>query len=414
MPHGPSIAFLPHRRLHYPLNNREYHVSRELVARGWRVRWLLQASGTNEGVEFPWPLTRFPDLDVRGRTYLLPVYLATALRRVRVDAVWLSGWALRSLPELMWMVRILKLSGLRVIYDPIDPICEYESAIGHMQDECYATCIRTLTRVFRLVDLTFCVTPEMRDLLASHGAPMATMRVARWGTDSRFFDPANVTPDLKERLGLAPDTFLVGWLGSLDPSRGLEEIILPLTQQLPAKLPGIHFVLAGRALEEQAGALGQRVRAWVARHSALPISILPSIPYAYAPSFTSSLDAYLMPTEPGTAFARAICPVKCFDALLMGTHTVITKTSATAFLDAFPDLVSLCAFDRGSFDQALTRLYHSPRRRRARQIDSRFIEFTHQSVARSMADALHQLLQLPPHQSDRELHGTPTPSPVAR
>ncbi|HEX6693827.1 MAG TPA: hypothetical protein VF035_03890, partial [Longimicrobiales bacterium] len=150
-----SIAFLPVSRLHIPHNNREVYLSRELTSRGWQVHWLRPASGTNEGVPVQWPELRYPDLDIRGRTYLLPAYLALRLRAAGISTVWISGWTLRSIPELTWMVSILKRAGLRVVFDPIDPICEFLAAMreGEEGDEAEdRVCIDRMRSVYQQCD----------------------------------------------------------------------------------------------------------------------------------------------------------------------------------------------------------------------------------------------------------------------
>lgn len=375
-----AIAFFPIPSLHLPHNYREYYLSRELAERGWSVSWLRPRSGENRGVSIEWPVIEFHDMDFRGRKYHLPVYLGTKLRRAGTHLVWLSGWNIRSRPHLYWMVRILKTLGLRIVYDPIDPICEFAAA----QDDASVdrACACDLAQVYSMCDLTFCVTPEIRDLLVSNGAPADRLRIARWGTDGRLFDPATARCDLKDRLGLDPSAFLVGWLGGMELYKGLREVIMPLVETLSRDHPDIHFVIAGR------GTLEPEIRRWAEERPHLAVTILPAIPYEEAPGFTGSLDAYLVPTNPRSSYAEAICPIKCFDALAMGTPLVVTRTEGTAFLDEYPT-VSFARFDHDSFLAALLELYRVRRPDRPQQSVTRF---THQQVSKEIADALETIV----------------------
>lgn len=378
----PSIAFLPVSDLHFPHNNREFYLSRELAGRGWKVYWLRPRSGTSRGVGVEWPVLTYPDLNVRGRKYLLPAYIASRLRLAGIRTLWLSGWTIRDLGELSLMTRTLKAAGIRVVYDPIDPICEFLAAQGAAETGSGNRCVERVQEIYRACALVVCVTPEIRDLLLSNGAPADRLVVGRWGTDGRLFDPEVARTDLKARLGLKPDTFLVGWLGTMEPFKGLREIVLPLIEAMQALEPSIHFVIAGR------GTLEPEVRAWAEERPQLPLTVLPSIDYPEAPNFTGSLDAYLVATNPTTPFARSICPVKCFDALAMGTHLIVSRTPATEFLEAHKEVVSLAAFDRDSFLKALLDLYRSQTRKATKPKDLAVRAYTHQSVSVTLADAI--------------------------
>ena len=382
-----SVAFLPIADLHLPHNNREYYLSRELEDRGWKVHWLRPASGTNQGVAVGWSIIQYPDLELRGRKYLLPVYLAWRLRRHRIRLVWISGWTFRDLGELHWLVRILTAAGVGVAYDPIDPICEFAAAQADPESagEAEPSCIERARGIYRMCDLTVCVTPQTRKMLIDHGAPGDRLMVGRWGTDAALFDPARVGKDLRDRFGIPRNRFVVGWLGTMERFKGLFELTLPLIEALGDQVENMHFVLAGR------GTLAPTLRQWARERPHLPVSILPPVPYEEAAEFTAALDTYLVPTNPRTEYARSICPIKCFDALAMGTPLIVTRTDATLFLEKHGDLVELVDFDEDAVKQALLRIQRSdihsrPRARRAIR------EYSHQQTSVVIADAMKRVL----------------------
>jgi len=382
-----SIAFFPVPHLHIPHNNREIYLSRELERRGWQVYWLRPRSGTNAGVKVEWPEITFPDLDVRGRKYILPVLLAVRLRAMGVKTLWLSGWNIRNVQELKWMVRILTVTGIRVIYDPIDPICEFVAAQEGRESRDRSPCNELLNQVYSWCSLVVCVTPEIRELLISHGAPADRLIVGRWGTDGDLFDQSKSTTELKEHLGLSQDTFLVGWLGTMELFKGLQEVVLPLIESVAGSNPSVHFVLAGR------GTLEPTVRAWASERPHVSLTVLPSIEYSEAPAFTGSLDAYLVPTNPVSAFARAICPVKVFDALAMGVPLLVTRTPATEFLEEHGGLVSLVDFGLEPFRVALLERIEACRTEGRARSGSPVRAYTHQRVSCQLADAISRIAE---------------------
>lgn len=382
-----AIAFYPYPgELRFPRNNREYFLSRELAARGWNVTWIRPTSEGDRQFELEWPVLRVADLDLRGHRFFYPIYLALRLWMAGIDVLWLSGWTIRNLQKLHWTVRFARAFDIRVVYDPIDPICEYEATRRDDDDpEPLRHCADRARRVYSACDLVTCVTPEIRDLLEEHGAPSDRLRVARWGTDAERFDPERIECDFKERLGLEPDTFLVGWLGTMTPFKGLEDIIVPLAEASGEVRSDIHYVVAGK------GPLRPKLKEWAAGNSEVSISVLSEIPYDEAPNFTGSLDAYVVPTEPRTSYAESICPVKCYDSLAMGTPLITTRTPATRCLSEFSNLVALVEYDVKAFLREVMSVYSSERTTSpAREAVEK--KYSHQAVSVSIADAIERMV----------------------
>ncbi|MCK4829476.1 glycosyltransferase, partial [bacterium] len=202
--------------------------------------------------------------------------------------------------------------------------------------------------------------------------------------DISRFNEKNVNLNYKTELGLNKDAFLVGWLGSMSPFKGLKEIILPLIHQLSQETDDIHFVIAGYGLLEK------EIKIWIEKNKTLPVTLLGRIPYDITPSFTISLDVYLVPTNPGSEFARSICPVKCFDAIAMGTDVITTKTRATKFLEDISEKVHLCDFNIDSFRDTITNLYKTRNMQKHKPDSSDIFPFTHQNVSIQIAEIIQK------------------------
>ena len=234
--------------------------------------------------------------------------------------------------------------------------------------------------VYSYCDIILTVTPEIKQLLELNGIDKEKLFSCRWGTDISLFKPGNIQRNFRSEIGIDDTVFLVGWLGSMNPFKGIKEIILPLVDICSKEIANIHFVLAGY------GILEDEVKSWVRENPELPITVLGRIPYVDAPSFTGSLDAYIVPTNPESKFAQSICPVKCFDGIAMGVDVLVTKTPATEFLRNHFDNIHLCDFSVKSFFSTL-QLIAKERVAKQPAIEKRYV-VSHQEVSRQVAEII--------------------------
>lgn len=384
------ILFCLHKDIRVPLSLREYYVSLELIKKGWSIYWCIPRSGSDSsGLSLNWPVLRYPDLNIRGHKFLVPMYLALLCWKMRIKVVWISGWFIRDSGMLKLCIKILKFFGLKVVYDPIDPIDLLSEAQEPQHPRKKETIKEHLHEVYYLADIILAVTPEIADHIGQeYGIDKKKIFVARWGTDASIFSKKNIQDDFRKKLGMGNRTFLVGWLGSMSPFKGLLEIMIPLVEATAYKLENIHFVIAG------GGLLEKDVEDWV-RTKKLPVTLIGHIPYREAPSFTKALDVYIVPTNPLHRLGRYVCPVKCFDAVVMGTTLITTETKATQVLTEISKDVFLCEFKVQAFQSTLERVYKEWQERGSTKPSgevearsSKVYKFTHQHVAKKLAQTL--------------------------
>lgn len=382
-----SIAFFVYPVLRFPRNNRQYFLTEELRTRGWHVIWLVPKSGRNEGVPVEDHILHYDDLNIRGRTYLLPIYLGLKLRARGIKYFWLSGWVITAARELSWLVRILRVLGIETIYDTIDPVCEFKLANRELSgSDAISKCHKDMNSVYGLCRRVLCVTPEMKELLARNGADKSRLFVARWGVDRNIFNRAAIKGGLRCRLGIDKDTFLVGWLGSMTEIKGLREMLLPLVERLAGE-GKIHFLIAGD------GPLFGEVEAWVASLKKSAVTLLGRVPYKVAAEFTAALDAYLVATNPDSDYARAICPIKCYDAIAVGTPLITTRTPATEHLERMYGNVYLCDYDIDSIEKVVREIAADTESIRKSVTNDLPEVVSHQGVSREVADMLEALAE---------------------
>lgn len=378
-----SIAFFVYPVLRFPRNNREYFLTQELKSRDWQVVWLVPKSGKNEGVPVEDYILTYCDLDVRGRTYLLPVYLGLMLRAKGIKYLWISGWSIRSEKEIYWLVRIMRMLGIAVIYDTIDPKCLIDIA-GNSElenSEAMKKCQSAMNEIYSMCSRVLCVTPEMKALMIRKGADESRLFVARWGADSEIFNRNTMKSDFRKRLLIEESTVLVGWLGGMGEFKGLMGMLLPLMEKI-LKDRNIHFLIAGD------GPLFKDVEAWAASQKDASITLMGRLSYKDAAEFTAALDVYLVTTDPVSEYARAICPIKCYDAVAAGTPLVTTRTPATEHLLQISANTHLCEYDINSFEKAVRNVVadiENIRKSRTRGMKG---IISHQSVSIDIADML--------------------------
>lgn len=151
-----------------------------------------------------------------------------------------------------------------------------------------------------LPDRVVTVSQAVADDLIARGVPATRIRVVPTGVDLQRFDPQRVTSQLRQELGLAPDTLLVGTLAILRNKKGHRDLLAAIPQVL-ARLPAVHFVIAGDGPQEEK-----------LRTEAERLGISSHVHFLGlrrdVPEILSALDLFVLPTREealGTAFLEA-------------------------------------------------------------------------------------------------------------
>lgn len=130
--------------------------------------------------------------------------------------------------------------------------------------------------------------------------------------------------EARRALKLPEDAILVGYCGSVFPSRGIA-VLFDAVDRLKQRLPTLRLVLSGR--------LHRRVRL---PDDALWLGYLPD---ADVPVLISSLNVLAVPNKP-SKFGNFSYPVKLYEAMSCAVPVVATRTPATEWiLAAHPELL---------------------------------------------------------------------------
>lgn len=151
-----------------------------------------------------------------------------------------------------------------------------------------------------LPDHVVTVSKFVENYLVEAGIPREVITTVTTGVDFSRYDRSTVHGNLRQELGLAPDTLLIGTVAILRAKKGHAEI-LDAAPEVLKRFPKAHFVFAGDGPQTEnlkariaAEALGERVHLLGLRRDVSNV--------------LASLDVFVLPTHQealGTAFIEA-------------------------------------------------------------------------------------------------------------
>lgn len=151
-----------------------------------------------------------------------------------------------------------------------------------------------------LPDRVVTVSQAVADDLARRGVPRHKLRVVPTGIDLWRFDPARITPTLRDELGLGPEALLVGTVAILRNKKGHRDLLSAIPGVL-AQVGNAHFVIAGDGPQE-AKLKAETARLGLSAHVHF-LGLRRDVP-----EILRALDLFVLPTREealGTAFLEA-------------------------------------------------------------------------------------------------------------
>lgn len=174
-----------------------------------------------------------------GTQWTLPLRIAGICRRVRPHIVHTRNWGTTD-----------AVIGARLARVPVLIHGEHGFGIGDVTGAHRHR--RWLRRILSAgIDRFVAVSEHLRNLLIDEiGIPPAKVTLIRSGIDLTRFRPRPTCPALRQRLGFAPDDFVIGSVGRLDPVKNYPALIDALAT-VTTSLPGARLVLAGGGPDEE-------------------------------------------------------------------------------------------------------------------------------------------------------------------
>ena len=201
------------------------------------------------------------------------------------------------------------------------------------------------TQIVRRADAVFTICQGLRDDLIARGIRPGKIGVMPNGVDlSLFGDPPPRDDALAQELGLAPDTPMIGYIGSFYDYEGVDDLIeaMPILRR---EHPGARLLLVGA---------GEMDAEWRAKASALPepdaVIFTGRVPHSEVERYYSLIDVLAYPRK-ASRLTDLVTPLKPLEAMAqrrivaasnVGGHRELMTHGETGFLFA-PDDPAACA-----------------------------------------------------------------------
>jgi glycosyltransferase involved in cell wall biosynthesis len=230
-------------------------------------------------------------------------------------------------------------------------------AVGVSQSRVLELVEKVELGLYRDAARVLCLTRSFRDELVGRGIPESKIDVVTNGVDADFFHAGAVTFDARRRLGLGPDAFLAGYIGTTGLAHGLTTL-LDAAERLRGR-PQIHLLILGEGAERRKLEAAARERGLAHVHFG------DNVPHAEIPSYLAALDVSIVHLRPDPLF-RTVIPSKIFESMAMGVPILMGVEGESAEIVAECGAgVCIPSGDAEAMAAALTRMAGDPAGRRA-------------------------------------------------
>jgi glycosyltransferase involved in cell wall biosynthesis len=196
---------------------------------------------------------------------------------------------------------------------------------------------------------TIVVSTPLREYLESVGVPEGKCFVMPNGVDPIRFSPKERDQTLMDRLGVAPDHFVVGFTGVLRAWHGLELIVAAMAKLIEGGLKTFLLIVGD-------GPYRQELEGLVTRAGLKDsVRITGHVSHERVPDYVALFDVAVSPRA--TFYAS---PMKVIEYMALGKPVVVPRTPN--FLDIVEDRVNAVTFEDGSacaLEEAIAYLYRS-------------------------------------------------------
>ena len=199
--------------------------------------------------------------------------------------------------------------GVPLLLEVNSPMCDEMERLNLLRFKSRGR--RAEREVLAGADRVLAVSDVLANRLQDLGADSSRLQVIRNGADPARSDEhaRQAGQDLRARLGLSADDFVVGFIGYMRDWHRLDRVIDAMRQ---IQVESLHFVVVG-----EGPALPKLMERAAAASLGDQVHVLGAVPGAEVPGVCSSFDATLIP-----AINEYASPLKMFDSLAAGITTL--------------------------------------------------------------------------------------------
>jgi glycosyltransferase involved in cell wall biosynthesis len=315
------------QRWEWTSQHKMLRISQRLADRGHDVYWLMpsanpQNSRTADDIQIV--TFDYPKIAILS-TFLYFIRVWVFLLSRRLNCVFVHCWFFyraNLLYALVFQIGV-KILGPKFIYLTGDLPVEFEIAAGRMNQgsfkEKYMRALSHITHFFS--DVIIVISEESRDHLVKTGIPGEKISVAVLGPDESYSNLPVIGNAIREKLRIA-DRFVIGWFGNMSSYRRIDEILLPLMENLSEDIPNVYFLVGG------AGRMLTQILSFRKKKPKAPFQYLGYIPYSCLPSYLAAIDVQISPLDSRFEHCQIALSFKTIDALAVGRPSIVTATKA--------------------------------------------------------------------------------------
>jgi len=175
--------------------------------------------------------------------------------------------------------------------------------------------------LYRKADRIVSLTGAFKQDLTQRGIPAEKNDVVTNGVDTEFFSPRNVTLDARKLLGVAPEQFLAGYIGTTGMGHDLTTVLG--AAELCRDREDVVFLIMGEGAERVP--LEEEAR----RRGLSNVIFHDFVPQDEVPSYLSAMDVSIVHLKAHPVF-KTVIPSKIFENMAMGVPMVYAVEGISA------------------------------------------------------------------------------------
>jgi glycosyltransferase involved in cell wall biosynthesis len=165
------------------------------------------------------------------------------------------------------------------------------------------------------------LTRAFKEDLVQRGVAAGKIDVVTNGVALNQFSPTAARFDARRRLGIPPEKFLAGYVGTTGMAHGLETLLEAAA--LCRDHPNVHLLIMGE------GARRDHLRQRAADLDLSNLTFANSVPQAEVPAYLAALDVGIVHLRPSPLFETVI-PSKLFEFMAMGVPVLLGVAGESA------------------------------------------------------------------------------------
>ena len=224
-------------------------------------------------------------------------------------------------------------------------------AVGAMKGWPLRMCEKVELFLYRRAHRIVSLTNSFRQDLVERGISADKNDVITNGVDVEKFQSDLTPATARQRLGVASDAFLLGYIGTTGMAHGLQTVLDAADKC--RNIPQVHIVIIGDGAERKT------LEASAEQMQLTNLTFHDYVPHADIPAYLRALDLSIVHLKPDPLF-RTVIPSKIFESMAVGTPILMAVQGESAdIVRASSAGVCIPSGDSEEMAATISNLYHN-------------------------------------------------------